>query len=150
MREDIAARLGLAAADAGAWKAARRMTAMISRSAQGAKARTGNALLLETRMARWAEDEPAVLNALSRARLMDPAVALKATLILADDVLRSGKLRRAGIDGLIADLGILARLRRDTADGDRAADRSEQSPVDDEPADGIAEPTTTSTTTIRR
>lgn len=121
LRREIAARLGLAAADAGQWDTARRLHALAERSDPEGAGAAGRRHFLAARIARWNGDEVATIRSLTLARKADPAVAAEATLMLAETVLRSGRLERDGLPRLITDLGLIARLHRGTATGARAA-----------------------------
>lgn len=121
LRNDLAARLGLAAADAGRWEAARRLHALAGRTGRDHLDSAGWAHLLAARIARWKGDEAATIQALTLARAADPKVAAAATLMLAETVLKSDHTERAGMTQLIVDLGLLARVDRGTAVGARAA-----------------------------
>lgn len=121
LRKDLGARLGLAAADAGQWDTARRLHALVARTGTDYGDTAGWPHLLAARLALWSGDEAEAIRALTAARSADPEVAALATLTLADVVLKSRRLRRVGIDALITDLSVLARLHRGTSTGVRAA-----------------------------
>lgn len=122
VRREVAARLGVAAADIGAWDEARRFHGMIRRSEAEHTSASGWSDLLAARLAIWSGEETEILRALTAARNAQPDVATPATLMMAEHVLASQQTNRRGIVALITDLGLIARMSRGTAEGQRAAD----------------------------
>ena len=122
LRQDVSARLGLAATVAGEWDTARQLLALVDRSGRDHPLSAGWSHLLAARIAHSKGDEAEAIRALTRARGADPEVAAEATLMLGDIAVRAGRGKRAGLNRLIVDLGLLARLHRGTTIGARAAD----------------------------
>lgn len=119
LRDVVGSRIGLAAADAGAWDAARRMQAMTARSQSSDYGKSALELLLSARIAEWHGDFEDARSLLKAARAQTGYASDEAVLKLAEADLSEAALG-LNTQSLRTDLGAIARFNRGTPQGHRA------------------------------
>ncbi len=120
LRENIAAWIGNAAALSGDWDSARRMQAVVKRAATSMPKMSGRAHLMSAKLAFWNDEKETGIAHLRSASASDPKSATEALFALGDLALRDPDWERSRTERLRDDLGAMARLMTDTADGQRA------------------------------
>ena len=122
LREKIAGRIGLAAADLGDWSVARRMEAMAHRAGTAKVRRSPEALMLSARVARWHGENERAIAALHQVRQRRVEMSAEALLMFGEMVVSGEAQLSDNARALRTDLGTLARQREGTATAKRAFD----------------------------
>ena len=114
LRQALAARIGLAAAESGDWDNVRRLEAAARRAARSSANPLGPTLMLSARLAAWQDDPAAVTSLMHQARSDKLSSSEEATLETARRWLRLQQPADLNLDDLRRDLGALARRARGT------------------------------------